>query len=186
MNKDKSEVKPTGAFLRPELVLPQLPLQNGFSVADFGAGSGYFTILMAQRVGPEGKIYAVDVLSEALEAVRSRAKMIGVANIETKRADLEVYGSTGIADGSIDMVLIANVLFQSQKKDEVLKEASRMLKTGGFLVLIDWHKENFPYSHGGWPFNEEDAKKFCEKAGMKFDKKIDAGAYHWGLIFKKQ
>jgi len=186
MKEILQSIKTSGAFLRPESILPQLPIKRGFKVADLGAGSGYFTVLMAQLVGSEGKIFAIDVLSEALEAIRSRAKLMGVANIETKRANLEIVGSTGLQDDSVDMVLIANILFQSQKKNEILKEAVRLLKAGGFLVLIDWQKDAaFVPKGSSWPLSQQEAQQLGESVNLKLKKEFDAGSYHWGLIFSK-
>jgi len=186
MPDTQQSVPGSDTFLRPEAVLIQLPINEGFKVADFGAGSGYFSVLFAQRVGSEGKVFAIDVVSEALEAIRSRARLAGVANIEAKRANLEVPGSTGLNDASLDLVFIANVLFQSQKKEAILKEAVRVLKSGGFLVVIGWHKEQpFVSKEGLWPLSESEARQLAEKLDLKFEKKLDVGAYHWGSIFKK-
>src|SRR3989344_4977655 len=105
-------------------------------IADFGSGAGYFTILLAQRVGEDGRVYALDIQESALDNVRVKAKAAGLENVETARSNLEVPGSSGLADSSQDMVLLAHILFQSEQKKEIIREAVRVLKSGGMLVVI--------------------------------------------------
>src|SRR5271157_1345335 len=66
---------------KPEEVVAKLGLKPGEAVADLGAGSGYFTMLFAKAVGPQGTVYAVDVLPEMLEYIRQRAQNDDVKNI---------------------------------------------------------------------------------------------------------
>ncbi|MDO9027817.1 MAG: class I SAM-dependent methyltransferase, partial [Candidatus Roizmanbacteria bacterium] len=128
-------------FLNPREVVKELPIEPGMKIADFGCGSGYFAFAFAEKTGIGGKIYAIDVLPTALESVRSQAKLRGLYNIEPLRADLETPGSTKLADESCDLVFIANVLFQSQKKSEIVAEAKRILKSGGALIFIEWRPD---------------------------------------------
>lgn len=128
----------TGGFINPEKIISQLDIKEGTKVADFGCGHGYFTIPAAKRVGQDGQVFAVDVLEEALDAVRSRSRLENLANIETRRGNLEAVNGSGLPNNSMDFVLLHNVLFQSQKKPEILKETKRVLKSGGTLALADW------------------------------------------------
>ncbi|KKS26539.1 MAG: Methyltransferase type 11 [Parcubacteria group bacterium GW2011_GWA2_42_11] len=176
----------TGGFINPEKVLEQLDIKNGMAIADFGCGHGYFAIPAGKIVGPDGKIFAIDVLNEALESTRSQAQLESILNIETKRGNLEVVGGSKIPDGSVEMVLLHNVLFESQKKAEIIREAKRVLKPGGTFVLIDWLTEkNNIGPQEGWRINEEDAKKLAVAEGFAYQKNFDAGEYHYGLLFNK-
>ncbi len=178
--------KGTGGFMNPEKVLAQLGVRSEMKIADFGCGHGYFAIPVAKMVGPAGKIYAVDVLAEALDAVNSQTRLENIGNIETVRANLETLGGSKIPDNSIDLVLLHNVLFQTQKKSDVLKEAKRVLKPGGFLDLIDWQPANAAIGpQGGWRIGPEEAKQLAQTEGFAFQHDFDAGQYHYGLNFLK-
>lgn len=124
----------------PESLIGMFGLAEGMSVADFGSGSGHLGILAAQKVGKDGKVYAFDIMESALEAINGRASALGLANIEARRTNLEVAGSTGLADGSVDVVFMANILFQNPDKELILKEAQRILKGGCRLIVIEWLK----------------------------------------------
>lgn len=177
----------TGGFLNPDLIINEFALQPGMSVADFGSGAGYFTILIGEMVGEDGRVYALDIMESALDSVKEKAKAVGLKNIETVRANLEVLGSSGLTDQSQDMVLSANILFQSEKKSEIMREARRVLKDGGSLVIIDWKK-----AAGG--FGPPDNLRTDDKAmrslavgeGFMFERDFNAGQFHYGMLFRKQ
>ena len=176
----------TGGFMNPDVIVVGLGLKEGMQVADFGCGAGYFTILIANQVGRTGKVKALDVQEAPLDSVRIKAKAAGIQNVETIRANLEVIGSSGISDSTQDLVLLANILFQSSKKELIIKEAVRILKKGGALVIIDWKK-----SMGGFGppdelrTDEEKMKELVQAEGLSLASNIDAGQFHFGLIFKK-
>ncbi len=155
-------------------------------IADFGCGAGHIAILIAQRAGENGKVTAFDILEDKLDSVRVRAKAAGLNNVETARANLEVLGSTGLAEQSQDMVILVNILFQSQKKSEILKEAKRVLKPSGTVVFVDWKK-------GTNGFGPPDELRMDETAmqalftneGFILGRKFEAGQFHYGLIFQR-
>jgi ubiquinone/menaquinone biosynthesis C-methylase UbiE len=81
---------------------------------------------------------------------------------------------------------MANILFQSTKRGNIIEEGRRVLKSGGELIIIDWNKGT-----GGFgPPNDirpdiEDIKKMTKSEGFTFEQSIDAGSFHFGLLFKK-
>jgi len=175
-----------GGFMNPDIIVESFGLQPGMKVADFGSGSGYFTILIAKKVGENGVVTAVDIMENALETVRARASAGGLNNLQTIRADLEVLGGSGLMDNSQDVVLLANILFQSNKRPEIAREAKRVLASGGFLIFIDWKKGGGGL--GPPEANRVDAqeiKSIFENEGLSFVREINAGAFHYGMVYKK-
>lgn len=156
-------------------------------IADFGSGSGYFTILIAKIVGESGLVTAVDIMETALDTVRAKTKSEGLKNIDTVKSDLEILGGSGLKDESQDMVLLANILFESSKKENIIRESRRVLKPNEQLIVIDWKK-------GVWGFGPPDnlrtdnqkMKEMVNGLGFEFSKDIDAGLFHYGMIFIKK
>jgi len=174
----------TGGFLRPEEVIKQLNIRKNIQVADFGCGAGYFTIPLAKVVG-EGVVYAFDVMEQALESVRSRAKIQGLFNIETRRCNLENPSGSGLIINSIDLVVLANILFQSSKKLDIIKEAKRVLKKGGEMVIIDWQPDKPMGPPKDLIASQDTIKKMAQAEGLIFKKEITVDVYHWGMVFSK-
>jgi len=176
----------SGGFLHPERIAGEFGVREGMSVADFGSGAGYFTIIMGRMVGENGKVYALDIQETALDNVRVKARAIGIKNIETIRTNLEVVGSSGLPDNSQDAVLLANVLFQSDKRSDIIREAARVLKEGGQLVLIDWRLGTGGFGPPDDRRTDETAMRTLVTAEkLLFERIIDAGQFHYGMIFKK-
>ncbi len=178
--------KGTGGFINPEKVLAQLDIKEGMKIADFGCGHGYFSIPVAKMVKADGHVWAVDVINDSLEYVNSSAQSENILNIETVRGDLETAGGSKIADNAADMVLLHNVLFQSQKKTDIIREAKRVLKSGGFFEVMDWLPEKAAIGpQEGWRISADEVKRLAEAEGFTFHKNFDAGEYHYGLVFVK-
>lgn len=169
---------------RPEEILEQLSISDKAKVADFGCGSGYFSIPLAKIV-QQGKVFSFDVVKEALEAVKSKAVLEGISNIETTHSNLEIFGGSKLGEESIDFVLMRNILFQSQKKEEIIKEARRVLGRGGQLVLIEWIIGSSLAPKEGWFISKEDARQLLENEGFIFEKELAIDNQHYGLVFKK-
>lgn len=173
-------------FIHPEKIIPSFQISEGMKIADLGCGAGFFTVLLAKAVGENGEIFAADVQKSSLESVKIKAQAEGISNIKTIWADLEIYGATKIANDSLGMVLISDVLFQSQKKGAIIKEAWRILSPSGKLAIIDWRPEALDIGpKGGYRLAKNDMIKIAEGAGFKPDSEFDAGDYHYGLMFVK-
>jgi ubiquinone/menaquinone biosynthesis C-methylase UbiE len=174
-------------FSDPEKNIEQFDLGKGSYVADFGAGSGFYSFSAAEAVGETGKVYAVDVQKDLLEKLKNEARNIRhLSNVDIVWGDLDHLGGTRLRDNSMDAVISANVFFQLEKKDNACLEMKRILKPGGRVLFIDWAS-----SFGGIGpqqgdvFTEEQAKKLFLKHNFKEDRAIGAGAQHYGIIFRK-
>ncbi|MCF7835684.1 MAG: methyltransferase domain-containing protein [Candidatus Marinimicrobia bacterium] len=174
-------------FLHPSRIVELLDVRPGMKVADFGCGAGHFTIEIAKRVSKDGIVYAFDVQKEVLDALKSKAVLENVANIEYRRVDLEAENGTQLADDLVDVVLISNVLFQVGDKESLAKESSRILKSGGRIVFIDW---KLSASLLGPPkssrIDKESAIKLFSNVGLTVEKDFDAGDSHYGVVFMKR
>jgi len=172
-------------FLNIEKIVDQLDIKPNMAIADFGAGHGFFSVAFAKKVGPSGQIFAIDILSQTLEAVRSKAKLEGLFNIKIVRGNLEKPNGSTLEDESCDMVFIANVLFQVPDKPGLINEADRVLKKDGELVVVEWK----PYIALGPQkerrLSEEELKQLIISKGFSESKSIDTGSHHYGFIFKK-
>ncbi len=173
-------------FMDPAIVTQYFNLQPGMNVADFGVGPGHFTIVIAQIVGPDGRVAAVDVQFEKLDHLKARSDAEGLKNVDFIRADLEELNGTGILAETQDFVLIANVLYESKQKEKILAETSRVLKPGGLLAVIDWQKG----VSGLGPADQlrmdaQAMQSLVENAGFIFQQAVETDNFHYGFIFQK-
>jgi ubiquinone/menaquinone biosynthesis C-methylase UbiE len=183
-----SKVPGGNELLNPEKILKdELGLMPGAYVGDFGCGgAGYFAIQAAKIIGDGGLVYAVDILQPVLKNIASRAQELNLNNLKIIWSNLEKFGACKINNDSLDFGLIINVLFQNNDKKAILKEAGRMLKPLGKLLVIDWKEGRFPIGPG--PHDKTSSKTVIELAGefgLKLAKQFEAGQYHYGLIFEK-
>lgn len=122
------------AWQRPAEVMDALGVKSGSVVADVGAGKGYFTFRLGDRVGPQGKVYAVDIDSERVEEVRDRAKKTGQEQIV---AVLGAAGDPHLPGETLDAVLVVNAYHEMLEYEAMLQGMYRALKPGGRLGVID-------------------------------------------------
>lgn len=173
-------------FSEPENNIAQLGLAQGEIVADFGAGTGAYSIAAAKALRGSGRVYAVEVQQDLLVRLRNTAKEEHVGNIEYIWGNLEKLGGTKLRDGSCDVVIVSNVLFQTPDKATVINEAKRVLKHGGRLLVIDWTGSfNSMGPTKDQVFDEHAARDLVDPAGFTFDRAINAGNYHYGLVYRK-
>ncbi|MAZ67195.1 hypothetical protein CL652_00265 [bacterium] len=174
------------AFSNPSQNVHRIGFKEGMKIADFGAGSGSYVMALAGVVGPSGVVYAVDVQRELLTRLQNNAVQGGYDNVEIIWGDIETPGGVGLRDEYLDGVVIANTLFQVDDKINTIKEAWRVLRPGGTLVVIDWLDS---FGGLGPPQNavvtQAETTVLCTDNGYAFKKDIDAGKHHYGLVFIK-
>lgn len=175
------------ALINPNFILEKAQVGDKMKVADLGCGtSGYFIFPASKLVGKKGLVYAVDILKTALESINKRAKVENYTNIKTIWSNLEIFGATKIETSSLDLALLVNTLHQSSRRAEILREAIRLIKKGGKLVIVEWKNVALPL---GPPVEERVKRDLLEaaakKLGLILEEEFEAGQYHYGLIFVK-
>lgn len=170
-------------FLDPQSLLDKLGIKEGMLVADFGSGAGHFAILIARKVGMQGTVYAIDIQKGPIESVRSNSKLQGLTNVQAIRGDLEREKGSTLSEKSIDIVFCANVLFQVKNRSAVIREAKRVLKKKGKLVIIEWRVEASWGPQVHTRLSREDFVTLAEKEGFILEKEFPAGSHHYGLAF---
>jgi len=175
------------ALLDVNFILSKAQISENTKVADLGCGaSGFFIFPLAKLVGKRGKVYAVDILKTILETIDKRIKQENLENIKTVWSNLEIFNATKIESGSLDVILLVNTLYQSHKRPEILREAVRLLKKGGLLLVVEWKNIATPL---GPPAEErvkaDLLKAGAQKLGLKIEDEFDAGQYHYGIVFTK-
>ncbi|RJQ37175.1 methyltransferase domain-containing protein [Candidatus Parcubacteria bacterium] len=176
----------SGGFLHPDKTIAAFDLRPGMIVADFGCGGGYFSIPAARAVGENGKVYALDVQKNALAALKAKVAAEHLPQLEPVWADLERPDGSHLPQSAVDFVIIANILFQAEKRDAVVAEARRVLRSGGMLAIVEWDDTPFP---AGPPMilrvPRAEAKQLAAKTGFELVREFDAGSHHYGMLFTK-
>jgi ubiquinone/menaquinone biosynthesis C-methylase UbiE len=124
---------------QPSRVVEALRLRPGDTVADLGAGSGYFTFRLAQAVGDRGRVYAVDLQPEMLAAIRSRALREHVAHVKPIAA---TETDPKLPANRLDLVLMVDVYHELAYPYEVMSKVRDALKPGGRIALVEYRKED--------------------------------------------
>lgn len=156
------------------------------TVADFGSGSGAYVLAIAERLSNAGYVYAVDVQRDLLKKLHNDANRRGYTSVKVVWGDLELPGGSKLPDQSCDLVLISNLLFQVEDKQQLFFEAERILAPSGRLAVIDWTD-----SFGGMGPLRKDvvtkmrANEYAREAGFILIQEFPAGDHHYGLIFAR-
>lgn len=186
MKKTEQTQKEVGKFIDPKKIIEQLDIKSGSAVADFGCGPGYFTVPFAKAVGETGKVYALDVLPQALETVAGKMKNFAVSNIITLRANVEKNNGSKLESDSMDWVVLKDVLFQNKRKDDVIAEARRVLKQGGKAVVVEWEKSGSAIGPDKkMRISCDDLKKMFVEQKFSIEKDIDVGSFHYAFVAVK-
>lgn len=130
---------------QPEKILDAIGIEPGMTVADVGAGKGYFTLRLAERVCPEGKVYATDIDERLLQSIQDRVQKEGIQNIITILGDKD---DPGLPDGQIDIILMVHVfhiIIHNQDPLLFLENIRPSLKPEGLLVIVHWDGKKMGY-----------------------------------------
>lgn len=147
---------------KPDQVIEALHLTPGDLVADLGSGSGYFTFRLADAVGPNGKVYAVDVDADMNAYVEEQASIRGYPNIEVITARPH---DPGLPDRGVDLVLTCNTYHHLDNRPVYFEKLQQALKPDGRVAIIDFNGEGWLTSLTGHATPAETIKRDMEKAG---------------------
>jgi ubiquinone/menaquinone biosynthesis C-methylase UbiE len=168
----------------PETIVKYAGAKEGMTMADLGAGPGFFTIPMAQITGEKGLVYAVDSDQNMLDSLKENIAKSKVNPKVIKIVKSDVC-HTGIPKESVDLVLFANVLHEVADRKAFFQEVRRISKLTACIVDVDWKK--IQTKHGPpleSRLSEEEAKQILSESGFTVVKQTDAGPNHYELIFK--
>ena len=169
-------------YLNPDLIWEKAGLKNPSVLIDIGAGTGFFALLFSEKM-KKGKVYACDISDEMLSWMEdnlppeSKGKVIPVKMEES---------SVPLFDNMADLVYMINLHHELEQPQKVLREALRLLRRGGKLLIVDWKKEQTPE---GLPLEirvtEEAIQSQMLKAGFRDIIKYAVLPYHHFLVGEK-
>lgn len=168
----------------PDIALNALNIRRGSTVADIGAGVGYLTWRLAERVGPQGKVYANDIQAGMLKRLRENMAARHITNVETV---LGAEDDPKLPAEKIDLALLVDVYHEFSKPQEMLRKIRQSLTPDGRLVLLEYRKEDPDV-----PIRPEHkmsiagVKAEVEPEGFRLEKTLDVLPRQHILIFKKK
>lgn len=127
------------AWQKPAEVVRLMEIQPGMTVADLGAGTGYFLGHLSTAVGPEGRVLGLDVEPNMVDFMNERATREGWSNVTAQQCP---YDAPGLAAGSTDRILIVNTWHHIQDRGAYSAKLKAALKEGGQVVVVDLTKES--------------------------------------------
>jgi len=168
---------------RPEQIMDALRIADGSVVADLGAGSGWFTIRLANRVGPNGKVYAEDIQREMVQALNVRVQREGLKNVQT------VHGEASdpkLPREALDAVLIVDAYHEMRDPVLLLRHVAASLKPTGVVGIVEHTKNGFG---PGPPMDDRvDPERVIHDAaaaGLRLQARPEILPYQYLLIFEK-
>jgi ubiquinone/menaquinone biosynthesis C-methylase UbiE len=167
---------------RTDLLIDKLPLADDDVVADIGAGSGYFTFELAQRV-PQGKVLAVDIQQEMLDIISARQAAAAVVNVETV---LGTEDDPNLAADSVDLILIVDAYHEFSYPYEMGTAMAKSLRPGGQLVLIEYRAEDrsVPIKELH-KMSQEQAKREMAAVGLEWVRTEDFLPQQHFMVFRR-
>lgn len=173
-------------FIRRHDILRALELKSGMDVADVGAGTGFFSLMFAKQVAPDGKVYAVDITENFVKDIEQRARDAGIKNITGIQNNPR---STELPKDSVDLVFICDTYHHFEYPFSTLASIRKALRDDGKLVIVDFIRK--PGFSSLWVMDHVRAGsdvviKELEALGFRFSARKDFMQSQYFLEFVKQ
>jgi precorrin-6B methylase 2 len=166
---------------RPEQLLSALYIRRGATVADVGSGTGYYTWRLAEHVGPQGKVYAVDVQRSMLDLTKTVVAEHKLTNVEYV---LATDSSPRLPERSVDLVFIAYAFHEFGDPEAMMMAIRRALKPGGRVVVLEYAKEsNIAPASPLHKMSFEEIRREIEPMGFIVDQLLDFLPVQHGVVF---
>lgn len=170
------------AWQQPDRVVRALGIRPGDRVADLGSGGGYFTFRLASAVGPEGRVYAVDVDEGLNDYVRERAREEGRTNVEVIRAR---YDDPLLPEGGVDLIFLSNAYHHIDDRPSYFRNAQRYLRPGGRIAIVEFNGQGWLEGWFGHYTPAEMIEEEIEAAGYRLDERFDFLPKQSFLVFSQ-
>ena len=131
----------------PEFVLKTIGIRPGMVVGEVGAGWGRYTVQIASRIGPGGRLYANDIDRDSLETLRRRCAELGFRNVEVV---VGTVTETRLPEKAMDMIVMVNVIHCLADPVALLKNVAAALKPGGQVAIVEGNLDKNPGAAGEW------------------------------------
>lgn len=172
-------------FVVPDIVTQHFHLCAGDTVADFGAGRGFFLNPLTKTVGDTGTVFLLEIQKELVELMSQQIRQADINNAKPIWCDLEEAGGVPLPPDSLDVAICVNTLFQIADRTTFIQEIKRTLRHGGKLYVIDWTESSAGL--GPTPDHLIDRKNcidLFETEAFVLEQEFPAGAHHYGLAFR--
>lgn len=179
---------PGKALLDVSKILHLASPEQGAFVAQFGPDRhGHLIFPLARQVGGGGHVYAVDLVPAVLEMIESDRAHHAYVNVTCLRGDFEREHGVNISDGKLDAIFLIHTLWKISRHEDMLKEAKRLLKPTGKLILIDWHpKTDHPVAPPAeCRVEPAHAEAFLRRGGFVKEQDLRLNRVHWGMVFTR-
>lgn len=168
---------------QPDKLVELLKLKPGDHVADIGAGTGYISRRMAEKVGARGKVYAVDIQQEMLDLLQVEMKKRGVSNVVSVLGDI---ADPKLPPNTIDLAIMVDVYHEFSHPYEMMRGIMRGLKSGGRVAFVEYRAEDptVPIKRIH-KMSEAQVKKEAATVGLEWLETVSELPWQHLIIFKK-
>lgn len=162
-----------------------LDLNKGMTLLDFGCGAGNYAVAAAPHIGDSGRIYAVDLWEEGVETLEVRAAMARLENIQTWVCGADQKLQLG--DHTVDLCLMATVihiLVQEEVIQSALREIQRVLRPGGIVAVVEFHKKEGPPGPPlSWRLAPAELAETLAPSGLRGNETFEVGPHNYLSLF---